>query len=185
MMTFAENEDLVSQCVWALSNIAADNTRFRDYITYLKVVPYISQLIMNSKSSIKLKKECVFLLTNLMVGKPSPYVEDVKGGILTFGFILNKTSIEQILSNDQTQIKEMIQAILIGLLSLTKQYHTVITDLFHQFTLHGKFVHFLTCQDPTILNIASQLIGEICCHYDTEPEIFIKNGLIDVILQKL
>lgn len=63
--------------MWALGNIAGENTDFRDMVMNSNVLPSLLNLL-NTTSNAAILKNGLWLLSNLVRGKPEPDFRKLK-----------------------------------------------------------------------------------------------------------
>ena len=80
------NLDLVEQCIWALGNISADSTNYRDIIISIGGVENLLSVYDAIKNHIERHQNWVWALSNLCRGTPSP---DPKHTLSTIPYFLN------------------------------------------------------------------------------------------------
>ncbi|KAJ6253150.1 importin alpha [Anaeramoeba flamelloides] len=82
------------QAMWALGNIAGDNTQFRDQILQQKkLFEQISQIFLRNDLTNDVAKTASWALSNFVDGKPRPEFELVKDSVPIFKMLLNENLI--------------------------------------------------------------------------------------------
>ncbi|KAL9657710.1 hypothetical protein ABK040_005063 [Willaertia magna] len=76
----SESEDLRQQSVWAIGNIAGDSSTLRDLVLSFNVVPVLIE-ILKKETSLRVKRDTTWTLSNCFRGKPIPEWHLVKEAI--------------------------------------------------------------------------------------------------------
>ena len=72
----SENDNLKEQAIWALGNIAGENTEYRDMVISYGILPALLELI-STTTQLTILKNAAWVLSNLIRGKPQPPFEKI------------------------------------------------------------------------------------------------------------
>lgn len=189
-----EDPLLASQCIWATSNFAADKDfKYRDLILTYRDSMIIQRLctFLRMQTTESLYTESLTLLSILLSSDPAPQLYLIEEAVQTFGAILGSLNRESskerfaALLNSNFHSQHLAR-VLQSFESLFRIYVVKIQEVAHAYGLHEVLVKLMDqAHNPLLSSMAGRLIGLLCFQFDTEPQYFVKCGLLEAIKSRL
>lgn len=73
----SEHKNIIEQSIWALGNIAGEDTIFKSMILKEGALKPLALILSKSPIDTMLTRNCAWCITNLLRGKPMPVAEDI------------------------------------------------------------------------------------------------------------
>jgi hypothetical protein len=74
---YSSDDKIVDQAILCLGNIIAESREFRDFVLKIGVLEKVASISKNTTKPLELIKNCMFLISNLLRGRPQPQLEKV------------------------------------------------------------------------------------------------------------
>lgn len=114
--------------MWAIGNLAGDSRTLRDMIIESGIINYAVAKLNDQNTINIMRKELIFLMSNLMRGKPCPMLYHIKNAVISFCIILAELDLSEFdFSNKES--KTLINSAIFSLYDLSSQYEFFIKDL--------------------------------------------------------
>jgi uncharacterized protein (UPF0218 family) len=76
------NEKILEEVIYCIGNIVSESLIFRNIALKLNILDIVVEISKNVNRPTNTIKSCLFLICNLLRGKPSPSIEYVKYNII-------------------------------------------------------------------------------------------------------
>lgn len=95
----SDQKNIVEQAIWALGNIAGEDSYFKGLILREGAIKPLCQILCNGEKDSMLARNCAWCITNLLRGKPMPSLDELFVVIPVFGEALKNNTRKEILTD--------------------------------------------------------------------------------------
>jgi hypothetical protein len=167
------DDQVLEQAVWGLGNIAGDSIALRNYALKLQTVPVLMGLIYEHPTLEKLKRNCIWTLSNLCRGKPSPDLENFYPIIEPFCNLLTTET-----------DKECLVDLAWSLSYLTDPNPEVVAILSARVDCIEKLISIVRDGIPVLITPSLRILGNIASSNKPEPvDVLIAHDVVPAIFQ--
>lgn len=174
-MLLQENQKgVVDQAIWAIGNIAADQTLYRDRILKAGGMKALIAIVESSPSKLVLKNG-IWAITNLCRGTPYPNYELIKNAteVLAKALISNLVTSKEIISDCCWSLSYMCEG---PKSRIERVMHTGVLPVFFKYARDSYSGLFI----PSI-----RIIGNFSTGNELHTEELMKNGILDLLKELL
>lgn len=169
----SDQKNIVEQSIWALGNIAGEDSYFKNLILKEGAVQPLAQILSKAETDSMLARNCAWCVTNLLRGKPLPSFDDLFFVIPILCEVLKLSSRKEILTDAMWGISYISDA---GEKAIIKILETGVLDA---------IVKLLSCPHNNIILPGVRALGNFVTGEDTETQTVLDSGVLPHLHQLL